>query len=103
MKNFPTHLLRVIVMLFNIFLNYAIIPTDRTVGVIKPLYKNKGNKCNVDNYRGMIFLSCLGKVFTSLLNSRLYDFLSDANLLGEEQAGSETITVPWTTFLLCMY
>lgn len=85
-KNCPTHLFCVIVMLFNIALNCAIIATDWTIGLSKPLYKNKGNIDNVDNYRGITLLSCLGKLFTSLLTHD-YMTLSDVNLLGEEQAG----------------
>ena len=40
-----------------------------------------------DNYRGITLLSCLGKLFTSILNNRLTVFLEQNNLLGEEQAG----------------
>ena len=31
---------------------------------IIPLYKNKGDICNPDNYRGISIVSCLGKLFT---------------------------------------
>jgi hypothetical protein len=34
-----------------------------------------------------MLLSCIGKLFTSLINSRLSEFLETRNLLGEEQAG----------------
>ena len=40
-----------------------------------------------DNYRGITLLSCVGKLFTSLLNHRLCIFLEDYGILGEEQAG----------------
>ena len=33
------------------------------------------------------FLSCIGKLFTSVINERLYNYLTQANLLGSEQAG----------------
>ena len=32
-------------------------------------------------------MSCIGKLFTSVLNSRLYAFLTNENMLGNEQAG----------------
>lgn len=86
-NNCPTQSLCVIVMFFNVILNCSIIPTDWTIGVIKPLYKNKGDMNNVDNYRGITLPNYLGKLFISLLNSRLYDFLYDAHLLEKKQAG----------------
>ena len=63
------------------------IPTDWTIGIIKVLYKNKGDINDVNNYRGITLLSCLGKLFTSVLNSRLYNYLTTENILGSEQAG----------------
>jgi hypothetical protein len=42
---------------------------------------------NPDNYRGITLLSCLGKLFTSLINNRLNIYLEETNLLGIEQAG----------------
>ena len=32
-------------------------------------------------------MSCIGKLFTSVLNSRLYTYLTSENILGNEQAG----------------
>ena len=35
-----------------------------------PIYKNKGDPGNPDYYRGITLVSSVGKVFTSILNSR---------------------------------
>ena len=51
------------------------------------MYKNKGDINDVNNYRGITLLSCMGKLFTSILNSRLYTYLTSENILGNEQAG----------------
>ena len=83
----PAQLMLTIVSFFNLILNHSIIPTDWTIGIIKPLYKKKGDINNVDNYRGITLLSCLGKLFTSLLNTRIYDYMCKTKSLGEEQAG----------------
>ena len=56
--------------------------------MINPLYKNKGSIKNVDNYRGITLLSCLGKLFTSVFNFRLTNFVRHRGILGEDQAGS---------------
>ena len=55
--------------------------------MIIPIFKNKGENTNPDNYRGITLLSCLGKLFTSVLNNRISEFFEDEKLLGEEQAG----------------
>ena len=73
--------------LFNIVLETGIIPSEWTIGVIKPLYKNKGDINDTNNYRGITLLSCIGKLFTSILNSRLYTYLTSEDILGNEQAG----------------
>ena len=86
-KNCPENLINVIVLLFNMVLESGIIPSDWTVGIIKVLYKNKGDINDVNNYRGITLLSCIGKLFTSVINARLYDYLTTANLLGSEQVG----------------
>ena len=86
-KYCPEELIPVLAKLFNIVLETGIIPSDWTIGVIKPLYKNKGDINNVNNYRGITLLSCIGKLFTSILNSRLYTYLTNEKILGNEQAG----------------
>ncbi|KAI0235914.1 hypothetical protein LSAT2_013530, partial [Lamellibrachia satsuma] len=37
--------------------------------------------------RGITIFSCLGKLFTSVFNSRLNEYLDSMNMIGEEQAG----------------
>jgi hypothetical protein len=73
--------------LFNIILSTGFIPNSWLTGVIKPLYKNKGDKEDVDNYRGITILSCLGKLFTAVINERLTLHLKNNEVIGEEQAG----------------
>ena len=54
---------------------------------ICPIYKNKGDRADVQNYRPITILSCLGKLFTSVINSRLNDYLEESMILSENQAG----------------
>ena len=83
----PLSVLELIVKLFNTILYSGVVPSDWCIGAIKPLYKKKGSIDNPDNYRGITLLSCLGKLFTSLINNRLNIYLEETNLLGIEQAG----------------
>ena len=77
----------VYVKLFNIVLNTGIVPSEWLSGFIIPIYKNKGERKNADNYRGITILSCFGKLFTSVINYRLTKFADEYNLIGHEQAG----------------
>ena len=52
-----------------------------------PLYKNKGLPSDPGKYRGITLLSCLGKLFTAILNGRINHYMNDSGLLGHEQAG----------------
>jgi hypothetical protein len=52
-----------------------------------PIFKNKGDPANADNDRGITILSCYGKLFTCILNNRLFNYLESLGLLCEEQAG----------------
>ena len=57
--------------LFNLILDTGIIPESCTIGVIKPIYKNKGDPKAPENYRPITLLSCFGKLFTLMIDSRL--------------------------------
>ena len=73
--------------LFNSVLNTGHLPESWLEGYIIPIYKNKGGRDQPDNYRPITILSCLGKLFTSILNSRINNFLEEFDLLNENQAG----------------
>ena len=67
-------LLNVFCKLFNIVFETEIVPNSWTEGIICPIYKNKGVVNDPDNYRGITILSCLGKLFSFVLNNRLNCF-----------------------------
>ena len=75
------------VQLFNLVFDSGILPEEWLIGHMIPVYKNKGDKMNPKNYRPITLLSCLGKVFTSILNDRLNIFIEENKLLHENQAG----------------
>ena len=75
------------VSLFNKILDTGTFPEDWTLGMIVPIFKKKGNIDNCDNYRGITLLSCFGKLFTNILNTRLLTFCERNDILRENQAG----------------
>ena len=86
-KNTKEILLPIYVKLFNYIMDTGVIPTSWVEGVIVPIYKNKGDSLDPNNYRPITLLSCMGKLFTAVLNSRLTTYLEENNLLDENQAG----------------
>ena len=73
--------------LFNIVFDSGILPDAWLEGTIRPIYKNKGDSSLAENYRPITILSCVGKLFTAVLNNRLTDFLDNEDILQENQAG----------------
>ncbi len=61
-------------------------PSDWKKGIIINLYK-AGNKTDPANYRGITLTSSLGKMFNSILNSRLLEYLNVNGCLSKYQAG----------------
>ena len=61
-------------------------PKSWGIGHIFPLHK-KGDINNVDNYRGITLLSCMGKTFTRIINSRLSNWAEYYNIYHAGQAG----------------
>ena len=79
-------LLAIYCKLFNLILNTGIIPESWSKGTILPIYKNKRDINDPDNYRDITILSCFGKLFAAVLNQRLKSYLESPGLLIEEQA-----------------
>ena len=51
------------------------------------IFKNKGDPLLPENYRPITLLSCLVKLFTSVLNNPLTRFLDENDMLSEAQTG----------------
>ena len=79
-------LIRPLTSLFNKILASGEFPHDWRIGLITPIYK-KGDRSNIENYRGITLLCTLSKLFTSILNERLYEYLTINGILKKEQFG----------------
>ena len=80
-------LVPILVDFFNIVLETGRMPDLWLNGTVKPIYKNKGDRKDPSNYRPITILSCLGKLFTRILNTRLSNFLDKNAILSSAQAG----------------
>ena len=64
----------------------GVFPDSCVDGFIVPLHKNE-NVGNVENYRGIALLSVIGKLFTSILNTRLNEWAEQYQVYVEAQSG----------------
>ena len=75
---------------FNIIFYSELVLTQWSIGNIIPIYKQKGNRGDPANYRPITLLSCMGKLFTCIINNRLQFFFSenhDNSVSGRFQKG----------------
>ena len=76
----------IVLKLFNSIFKSGLVIPDWAMGLIVPIYKN-GPKLDASNYRGITLMSCLGKLFLSILNTRLRSFSEAQNILSKSQLG----------------
>ncbi len=76
----------VITKLFNRVLQSGSYPTIWTKSFITPIHKS-GSKSDPNNYRGISISSCVSKLFSMIINSRLETYMSDRKLISKNQNG----------------
>jgi exonuclease III len=85
-KNAPEEFLENLLAVFNKILLTGNIPDSFRRAIVFPLYK-KGERNDVENYRGLSFLDAVAKLFTGIILNRMVDWMSTNNILNEYQAG----------------
>ena len=81
-------LFNVLCELFQFCFDRGIIPTQWHKTIIKPIPKSSKNDPRLPlSYRGISLVSCVYKLYSSLLNHRLVDHLERTGLLVDEQNG----------------
>ena len=72
---------------FNLIFDAGVIPEEWLTGIVKPIYKYKGDLPLPDNYRTITLLSYIDKLFTSILCERLNNFADEIEIISESQTG----------------
>ncbi|XP_015121854.1 uncharacterized protein LOC107044476 [Diachasma alloeum] len=72
--------------LFNVVYRLGVVPNSWTSMVLCMIHK-KGDVSDPLNYRGIALVNNITKVFTSILNDRLYAWAEAHHVIPEEQAG----------------
>ena len=70
-----------------------------------PLFK-KGDENDVNNFRGLILVSCLSKLFTAVLNKRVNDWSEKYNTVSDAQFGFKkgfsTVAAIYLRYIVCV-
>ena len=74
LKLIPDILLPIFTELFNYCISTNSIPKEWKLAVVTPLYKNKGKRSDLNNYRGISILSPISKIFEKLLSHQITDY-----------------------------
>ena len=84
--NAPVSVRLLILAIFNNILNLEYFPECWAKGGIVPIHKS-GDKNVANNYRGITLLSCLGKLFTRVMNNRMTKWVDRYGKVNETQFG----------------
>ena len=74
-------------ILFQLSLNQGIIPTDWKQATVVPIFKGKGDKNEVNNYRPVSLTSTTCKVMESIIHKHITEYCDKNKILTHEQHG----------------
>ncbi|UYV75034.1 hypothetical protein LAZ67_12002195 [Cordylochernes scorpioides] len=86
LKTLPFEHLATLKNIFNRIINSGSYPLIWYKSIIHPIFKS-GDQDNPSNYRGIALISNLSKLFTSILKSRLRNWIEGRSIIPENQAG----------------
>ena len=72
--------------IYNLSLYQGEIPNDLKIACVTPVFKNKGNRSDISNYRPISVISHIGKILEDVVKTQIVDFLSKHNLLSPNQS-----------------
>ncbi len=97
-QDFPEPLINHLTVLFNQILSTGDYPSSWSVGMIKPISKHGGDRSDPNNYRGITLLNVMGKLFSTIIYSRLEWWAETNEVLNDTQFGfrkNRRTTEPW--------
>ena len=73
--------------LFNFCITNNCLPNEWKFAMVTPLYKNKGDLSDFNNYRGISVLSPFAKLFERVIQRQILDYFNSNKLFHESQHG----------------
>ena len=86
-KALKEYLLPIMVTIFNCVMKTEVVPRSWRNGTIINLYKGDGSRLCMKNYRGIMLLCILGKLYNSILADRLTKYCVTKKVLNDAQDG----------------
>ena len=80
-------LIPILTELFNDIIASNIIPAEWKSAVVTPLFKNKGDKLDMNNYRGISIIPPVAKIFEKIISKQITDYFENNMLFFEGQHG----------------
>ena len=78
----------VLTQYFNLVFSTGCLPTSWLRSIINPTPKGAGKYLYIPtNYMGISLISCVGKLYSAVLNDRLVEYLGLLNLIADKQNG----------------
>lgn len=87
LKNLPQNAITYLTSIYNACLKLQYFPNAWKTAKVIPIPKPGKPLNRPENYRPISLLSSLGKVLEKILKDKLLDFISDSNILPQEQFG----------------
>ena len=97
------HIQQLYVKLFNQVFDTGLIPEALSIGKIIPVYKQKGETSDPSNYKPITLLSCIGKLFTAVINNRLQTYSENHDKINDCQAGLRKKVFDYRSYLCLAY
>lgn len=101
------HLISIpLAFLINKSLSSGIFPSKLKLAKVIPIYKHKGKKSDMNNYRPISLLSSFSKIYELIMHDRLLSFFNYHNLLSPSQHGflkNKSTTTALFSFLSPLY
>ena len=79
---------RFLTAFFNACFKTGVVPTAWNIGILHPIIKDSSqDNRDPHNYRGLMICSHMSKLYSSIINKRIMDWVDNENILNDEQNG----------------
>ena len=66
--------------IFNLFLYQGLLPSDWKIARVTPIFKNKGDKSDPNNYRPISVVPTIAKIIEKAVKLQIVKYLTNNNL-----------------------